>query len=64
MQIALAAGVMALLLWQISPALSAWGEWQAHERLLRLALIIALAVTTYVATLGVLGMRPAVLRRH
>jgi putative peptidoglycan lipid II flippase len=64
LQIALAAGVMALLLWQISPELSAWSTWQAHKRLLHLALIILLSVATYFAMLWILGMRPAVLRRH
>jgi peptidoglycan biosynthesis protein MviN/MurJ (putative lipid II flippase) len=55
---------MALLLWQISPELSAWSTWQAHKRLLHLALIILLSVATYFAMLWILGMRPAVLRRH
>jgi putative peptidoglycan lipid II flippase len=64
LQIGLASGVMALLLWQISPTLSAWSSWHATERLLRLGLIIVLAVCCYFAVLWAAGMRPAVLRRH
>jgi putative peptidoglycan lipid II flippase len=63
-QIALASTVMALLLWQINPAQSAWSSWHAVERLLHLGLIITLAICSYFAVLWIAGMRPAVLRRH
>ncbi len=64
LQIALAAAAMALLIWQLSPAHTAWTDWAASERLLRLSLIIVLSAGAYFATLWISGMRPAVLRRH
>ncbi len=64
MQIALASAAMALLLWQITPALSAWSSWHAVERLAHLGLVIILAACCYFAVLWIAGMRPAVLRRH
>lgn len=64
LQIALAAVVMALVIWLISPALSVWSDWSASERLLRLSLIILLSASGYFATLWLSGMRPAVLRRQ
>jgi putative peptidoglycan lipid II flippase len=62
-QIALACGLMALLLWQITPALSTWSDWPAHERLLRLGLVIVLAISAYFSVLWLSGVRPASLRR-
>ncbi len=63
-QIALACSLMALLLWQITPALSTWSGWPAHERLLRLGLVIALAICAYFSVLWLSGVRPASLRRR
>ena len=63
-QIALACRLMALLLWQITPALSSWSDWQAHQRLLRLGLVIVFAASAYFSVLWLSGLRPASLRRR
>jgi putative peptidoglycan lipid II flippase len=51
------AGMMAALLW-LSPPLSDWAAWAAHERALHLAELVAIGCGVYVLLLGALGVRP------
>lgn len=57
-QVAVAALVMSLALWFATPALEAWGQWPAMERVTRLLGLIALGSAAYGATLLALGVRP------
>jgi putative peptidoglycan lipid II flippase len=57
-RIAVAAAVMSLALWFATPALAAWGEWSAPDRVIRLVGLIALGAGSYAATLLLLGVRP------
>jgi putative peptidoglycan lipid II flippase len=57
-RIAVAAAVMSLALWFATPALAAWGEWAAPDRVVRLVGLIALGAGSYAATLLLLGVRP------
>ena len=64
LQITLASGLMAFLLWQLTPVLAVWVDWQAVERILRLGMIVLLGVAAYFAALWLSGMRPSELRRR
>ncbi len=57
-RIAVAAVVMSVVLWLATPALAAWGDWPALDRVMRLLGLVALGAAAYGATLWVLGVRP------
>ena len=57
-KLAVALAVMGLVLWWRAGADAAWLSMPAHSKIGRLALIIALGVGVYFATLGLLGFRP------
>lgn len=58
LRVAAALVLMAMVLFTLSPELSAWENWSAWERTLRLSGLIVSAVLAYVAGLLLFGLRP------
>jgi len=57
-RVAIATGVMAVVIWLLTPATDSWLAMQAIERATHLAAIITAAVVAYGATLFAAGFRP------
>jgi putative peptidoglycan lipid II flippase len=58
LKLAAALAVMALVLFALSGAHAAWLHYSAHEKLLRLTVLVLAGAASYFAALWILGIRP------
>jgi putative peptidoglycan lipid II flippase len=63
-QIIVATTAMAAVIIWLKPDAAAWSQWQLHERLINLLIIIASGVLSYFVLLWLQGVRPSALKKH